>query len=158
VNNPANPGGSPSDGRIRDAAGQFKKGQSGNPAGKPPGTRNKVAVWAEGIIQDNAEKALNALMEKVAEGDMVAIKMVIDRISPIRKPAPFAMPEHLSDKAEMMKVIMAAVADGDLTPGEALDVSKLATILARAMGRPSAEIDVRKLAAAISRAKEKTDG
>ena len=50
-----------------------------------------------------------------------------------------------------------AVADGDLTPGEALDVSKLATILARSMGRPSeaAELDVRKLAAALS---GRTDG
>ena len=31
---------------------------------------------------------------------------------------------------------MAAVADGDLTPGEALDVSKLATILSRAAEKP----------------------
>jgi hypothetical protein len=91
-------------------------------------------------------------MEKVAEKDMVAIKMVIDRICPIRKAPPFAMPEHLADKAEMLKIIMAAVADGDLTPGEALDVSKLATILSRAMGRPSgADVDVRKLAATMQK-------
>ena len=81
---------------------------------------------------------------------MVAIKMVIDRICPIRRAAPFAMPEHLADKGEMLKMIMAAVADGDLTPGKALDVSKLATILARAMGRRSgADVDVRKLAATL---------
>src|ERR1700730_13206948 len=114
----------------------WQKGVSGNPAGKAPGTRHKTSIWAEGVMQEGAEEVFSILMQKAKEGDMAAIKMVADRIAPIRKAAPFAMPEHL-DKAEMLKIVMAAVADGDLTPGEALDVSKLATILSRSVEKPA---------------------
>ena len=76
----------------------FVKGKSGNPAGKPPGARHKTTVWAESVLQDNAEKVMNALMQKVDEGDMAAIGKAFDRICPVRKYPPFAMPEHL-DKA-----------------------------------------------------------
>jgi hypothetical protein len=115
---------------------KFQKGQSGNPAGRAPGTRLKVSMWAEGIMQEGLEKTLAVLMAKVEEGDLAAVKMVLDRIVPIRKAPPFVMPEHLS-KAELLQMIMAAIADGGLTPGEALDTSKLAERLARALEKPT---------------------
>jgi hypothetical protein len=127
---------------------KFQKGQSGNPAGKAPGTRHQVSVWAESVMREGVEKTLGVLMQKVEEGDLGAIKMVMDRICPVRKAPPFAMPENLTDKAAMLRVIMAAVADGDLTPGEALD-----TILSRSMEK-SPEVDAGKLAATMMRAKE----
>jgi hypothetical protein len=35
----------------RDAAGRFVAGQSGNPAGKRPGTRNRQMVLMEALLQ-----------------------------------------------------------------------------------------------------------
>ena len=33
----------------------FQKGRSGNPAGKPPGTRNKMTLLAEALLDNEAE-------------------------------------------------------------------------------------------------------
>lgn len=72
--------------------GQFKKGQSGNPAGKPKGAKNKMTIFKEAMIQGaeetfvkNIEKITEVVCAKAAEGDLTAAKMVLDRLIPIRK-------------------------------------------------------------------------
>lgn len=40
----------------RDADGRFAKGYSGNPAGRPPGTRNKATEAAELLLDGEVER------------------------------------------------------------------------------------------------------
>ena len=72
--------------------GQFPKGKSGNPAGRPKGAKNKatlvkqaVAAEAEGVILDNLSEVLMAVIEKAKGGDMVAAKLILDRGLPLKK-------------------------------------------------------------------------
>jgi hypothetical protein len=127
----------------------FKKGQSGNPAGKPPGARHKINVWVDGVLQDAADKTLNALMAKVEEGDTAAIKMVLDRISPIRKGRPIrharapgrqgrdAEDNHggrrrwRSDTRRGSRRFQAGHGPLAIRPGEAVEIDKLAATISR---------------------------
>jgi hypothetical protein len=44
----------------------FKKGQSRNPAGKPPGSRNKATLLIEKLLDDDAKKIAEKAIELVA--------------------------------------------------------------------------------------------
>ncbi len=59
---------------------QFQKGQSGNPAGKPKGARHKTT-----LMQDDAERIVNAVITAACNGDMTAAKIILDRICPPRE-------------------------------------------------------------------------
>ncbi|WP_112478753.1 DUF5681 domain-containing protein [Vibrio variabilis] len=57
---------------------RFVKGQSGNPAGRKPGSRNKKSLIDEGT----KEEAKRQLQNAVESGEQWAIQAVIDRIEP----------------------------------------------------------------------------
>ena len=107
----------------------FQKGKSGNPAGKPPGTRNKMTLLAEALLDNEAEALARVAIDRALEGDPQALRLCLDRIVPPRKDRPisFAMPkiESASDAAGAMAAILAAVADGSITAGEAEGVTRL---------------------------------
>jgi hypothetical protein len=107
----------------------FPKGRSGNPGGKPKGARHKTTLLAEKLMQDDAENIVNAVLTAARAGDMTAARIVLDRIAPARRdnPVAFALPKikRPADAVAASAAILSAVADGRLTPGEALEVSKL---------------------------------
>jgi len=107
----------------------FPKGKSGNPRGKPKGARHKTTLLAEKLMQDDAENIVNAVLTAARSGDMTAARIVLDRIAPARRdnPVAFALPKikRPADAVAASAAILSAVADGRLTPGEALEVSKL---------------------------------
>jgi hypothetical protein len=63
----------------------FQKGQSGNPAGKPKGARHKTTLMAERLMQDDVENIVNAVLTAARNGDMMAAKIILDRIAPVRR-------------------------------------------------------------------------
>jgi Family of unknown function (DUF5681) len=75
--------------RKPPAATRFKKGQSGNPKGRPKGKRNASSVimralWAKVVINENGrrrevtkfEAAITQLSNKAAQGDLRALNLV----------------------------------------------------------------------------------
>jgi len=59
----------------------FKKGQSGNPNGRPKGIRNKATMAAQELLDGEAEALTRKAIEKAMEGDMTALKLCLERIS-----------------------------------------------------------------------------
>ena len=57
------------DNKRRDEQGQFKPGRSGNPNGRPQGSRNRSALVAEQLLDEEAEKLIRKLVEVASEGD-----------------------------------------------------------------------------------------
>ena len=112
---------------------RFRKGQSGNPAGKPKGARHKTTLLAERLMQDDAENIVNAVLTAARNGDMTAAKIVLDRIAPVRRSNPFDLPkiEGWADVGPARAAILEAVADGNLMPSEAADIFKLVEKVAR---------------------------
>ena len=113
--------------RRRGSGRPFRAGQSGNPAGKPPGVRNRVTILAEQLLDHEAEKLIRKAVELALAGDTVALRLCLERIiSPRRdRPVSFNMPELATaiDAEKAMGKIAGAVASGELTPSEAAALS-----------------------------------
>jgi hypothetical protein len=70
-------------------------------------------------------------------GDLIALRICLDRIVPIRKnrPIEFILPpiETIADAPKAIGAITAAVARGEITANEAADVSRLVETYVRAI-------------------------
>jgi uncharacterized protein DUF5681 len=63
----------------------FKKGQSGNPEGRPPGSRNKATLLIEQLLDNDAKSIVEKAIELAKAGDGTALRLCLDRIVPARK-------------------------------------------------------------------------
>jgi hypothetical protein len=115
----------------------FPKGRSGNPRGRPPGARNAATVLAERLLDGEAETLIRKAVEKAKNGDMAALRLCIERILPPRRerPVSFKLPDltSASDASKAMAAITVAVADGELTPAEAAELSRLVECFVKAI-------------------------
>ena len=102
----------------------FPKGRSGNPAGRPPGARNAATLAAEQLLDGEATTITRKAIELAKLGDMVAVRLCLDRIVPPRRDRPvhFALPplNSADDAGKAIAAIATAVASGELTPTEAV--------------------------------------
>lgn len=110
---------------------RFKAGQSGNPAGKPKGARNRVTLAVQELLEGEAEAITRKAIDAALAGDMTAIKLCLERWLPARKDAPINLPpllaiNTLDDTPAALKAILDAVAGGEITPSEG---DKLAGII-----------------------------
>src|SRR5436190_22686204 len=108
---------------------RFKPGQSGNPSGRPKGARHRTTVAIEALLEGEGEALTRKAIELAKAGDMQALRLCMDRLVPPRRDSPvaFGLPEMktVGDALLAMGALVKAVADGDLTPREAAELSKL---------------------------------
>lgn len=117
--------------------GKFKPGQSGNPSGRPKGARNATTLAAEALLDGEAEQLTRKAIELALEGDIQALRICMDRIVPHRKgrPVTFQLP-GISNSGDLSNVAMAllrSVAEGDVTPEEAVPASTIIEAARRAI-------------------------
>ena len=97
----------------RTEKGTFAAGQSGNPAGRPKGALGKATKWRQ-ALEPHGNDLFKVAVDHALSGDMQALKLCLERISPPVKPnsepVTFDLSgETLSDKAES---VLQAIADG----------------------------------------------
>jgi Family of unknown function (DUF5681) len=113
----------------------FRRGASGNPRGKPRGTRHRLTLLAERIMHDDAEDVVQAVLTAAKGGDMVAARLVLERILPARRgrPVVFALPpvKSAGDLPHALAAVVAAVAAGNLTPEEGQAVAAMLEVQRR---------------------------
>jgi len=101
----------------------WKPGQSGNPKGRPRGSRNRVTLIALAAMEEGADAIARKVVDMAKEGDMSAARLVIERLVPVAKERPIflALPDTGSAEGidEAQNAILKAVAAGELLPGEA---------------------------------------
>ena len=100
----------------------FEKGRSGNPYGRPEGSRNKATILAQALFDGQAEELIQKCIQMALEGDSTAMRLCIERLVPPRKDRPVNLDlpkmECVEDTVNAMAVISSGVADGELTPSE----------------------------------------
>jgi hypothetical protein len=115
--------------RKRGAGRPFQPGRSGNPNGKRKGTRHRVTMLAERLLDGEAEAMIRTVIDKAKQGDMIALRLCLDRILPPRRDRPvcFSIPtlNSAGDASQAMAGITTAVASGELTPTEAAELSRV---------------------------------
>jgi hypothetical protein len=97
----------------------FKKGQSGNPAGRKPGTTAGSKIRQ--AIEESRDDIIKAVIGAAKGGDMSAAKMLLDRICPTLRPViqPVVIPVNdeagLSDKGdEVIKASLSGQIPADI--------------------------------------------
>jgi hypothetical protein len=120
----------------RQSNGRFRGGESGNPRGRPAGSRNKTTLAAEAMLEGEAEALTRKVIELAKEGDLTALRLCLDRILPSRRERllQFELPS-LSSAADAPKAIAAitvAVSQGEITLTEATEMAKLIETFTRA--------------------------
>jgi hypothetical protein len=132
---------------------KFRKGESGNPSGKPKGCRNATTIIFDELLKDNARELIEKAIEMAKNGDGPALRLCIDRLAPARKDRPvwFDLPKmnEARDAVNASAAIVAAVAGGDLTPSEAAELSKVIDGYARSLQTVEFEERLSKLEKAI---------
>src|ERR1700738_2733649 len=107
----------------------FKPGKSGNPAGKPKGSRNATTRAMEALLDGESDALTRKAIELAKAGDMTALRLCLERILPPRKdrPVSFALPPIASakDALSALSALLTAVSSGELTPSEAAEAGKL---------------------------------
>jgi F0F1-type ATP synthase gamma subunit len=128
---------------------QFQKGQSGNPAGRPRGSRNKTTVLMQNLLEGEAEEIARKAIEMAKAGDMGAIRVCMDRLASIRRKDPIAFELPPVDKARdsvaAVAAVVAAVAAGDLTTSEAAEVAKIIDVYVHTLAATDFEERLEKL-------------
>ena len=100
----------------------FKKGESGNPKGKPKGARHKTTQLAYAMMEGGLEAILDQVVAKAKAGDMLACRMILDKIIPTQKDRTVSIElppiATLDGVGRAQSEILQAVVDGDITPNE----------------------------------------
>ena len=105
---------------------KFKPGQSGNPKGRVRGSKNKVTLYREQLLESLPD-VLEKIIASAKRGSPLHVKMVMDRtIPPLRpqdSPIKLRLRGNIKDRSQ---TIINAVSDGRITPDEG---NKLMTLL-----------------------------
>ncbi len=114
---------------MRDANGRFVPGQSGNPAGKKRGTRNRATLLREALADGESARVARIVIDKALAGDAVAARFIVDRLTPRPRGRAIALdlPEGAvaGDVLAASNATIAAMASGEITPDEALTVTRV---------------------------------
>jgi hypothetical protein len=101
----------------------FEKGKSGNPDGRPPGSRNKSTLAALALIEDEGEQLTRKAVELALNGDIQALKLCMDRLTPPVKERPlegFILPTITDQRSVLtaLEKIATRLSEGELLPSE----------------------------------------
>jgi len=118
-------------------AGRWGKGQSGNPAGKKPGTKHRATVMVETLLDGEAERLARKAVELALDGDVTALRLCLDRVAPVRKGRPVIIDlppiDTADDVLSALTALVQNVATGQITPDEAGAVAALIDIKRKAI-------------------------
>jgi hypothetical protein len=108
---------------------RWRKGQSGNPNGRPLGSRHRATVLAESLLDGQTAELIQKTIDLALAGDPVALRLCVERvIAPRRdRPVSFRLPPMscAADAVGALASIADGVAMGELTPAEAADLTKV---------------------------------
>src|SRR6266404_7523847 len=114
---------------VRDARGRFVPGQSGNPMGKVSGTRNRATLLRAALDSEEGSAMARIVIDKALAGDVVTARFCLDRLEP--RPRGRAISIELPEGARASDVVAAfdatlrAMASGEITPDEAVQVTRV---------------------------------
>lgn len=106
---------------------RFKKGQSGNPAGRPKGSKNRTTLIKQAIegqlveeLSQEAVVVMKKAIEMAKKGDQAMIKLVIERVLPLRR-ATDDDDRHATPAVNIVVNTLTGKDEGNIIEGEVED-------------------------------------
>ncbi len=127
----------PEDPQPKPRGRPWRKGESGNPAGRKPGCRNRATRAAEMYLDGEAEALFRLAVQQAFAGDPTALKLCLARtVAPRReRPVAIRLPpiRSAADIAPAIDAIAAALGRGLITTGQAAELSQMLDTFVRAV-------------------------
>ncbi len=101
---------------------KFTKGRSGNPKGRPKGTRNKATLIRARLERHEGE-IVRALVKQAKGGDVQAIRLILERICPALRPVDHGEVKAEGDGADLAQALVRAAVDGQIPVRAARDLA-----------------------------------
>ncbi|MGI9071438.1 MAG: hypothetical protein ACR2JB_09015 [Bryobacteraceae bacterium] len=131
---------------------KFERGNK-HGRGRPEGSRNRATILLQQLMDDEAELIIRKVIELAKEGDSIAMKLAVERLIPPVKDRhiqlKFPRVHSAEDVIEASACLVQAVAEGNITPGEAHAVSGLLEIHRRSTETASLEKRISQLEAKV---------
>ena len=101
----------------RVGRGRFRKGESGNPKGKPKGLADRRIRYRD-LFVPHAEELVKKAIDLALSGDVQAIRLCIDRLVSAIKPTdePLVLKHKGVTLTQKGAEVLKAVADGKISP------------------------------------------
>jgi hypothetical protein len=113
----------------RRANGQFVRGASGNPQGRPLGSRNRASLLMEDLLDGRAKALTEKAIKMALAGDVFALRLCLDRMMPVRRERSLTLqlpaPATAQDITAGFEKVVEALAHGELTPSETSALAEL---------------------------------
>jgi hypothetical protein len=126
----------------------FPRAKRSHSSGELNGSRNGTPAAVELVLEREAERIIDKLVEKALDGDMVALRLCVERLLPPRRdrPVAFDLPamRNAADALNASSAILTACAAGTLSPGEAAEIMSLVSTHVRML--EMTEIEARLIA------------
>jgi hypothetical protein len=119
----------------RGAKGRFQRGNRGNPAGRPRGSRNRITRLVEELLSSEAEELTRTLISKAQAGNGTALRLAFERLDPPHKHRTVQMELPVGGLVASHDAVIAAVASGHISPQEGIALSQLVEQRQRAVER-----------------------
>ena len=117
---------------TKNASGRWKQGQTGNPKGRPPGQSEITRM--RHALAEHVPSIVDQLVQAALGGDVQAARLVLERVLPpvkaIEQPVELSFPDGGTLTAQG-RAVLAAVAAGDLAPGQGAQLLAAIGSLAR---------------------------
>src|SRR5258708_7000103 len=110
----------------RRAGGRFLPGRSGNPAGRPRGSRNKLTVVKEALRRQDVDSAIRIIGDGLAKGSPTMARFVIRQIDGgPRAPRVALEVQPGASLEERFQALFRAAARGEIAPAEAAQLAEV---------------------------------
>jgi hypothetical protein len=112
---------------ARDARGRFAKGSSGNPRGRPRGIRNPRPRIPDLVARPLSAQALSDLLDRKPHLlRPLAAQLMPPPVAPVdpMKRLGMTWPRTAADIGRALSTVLAGVARGKITPGEAERIAR----------------------------------
>lgn len=140
---------------MKKADTKFKPGQSGNPRGRPAGSRNKATLAVEALLDKDARKLTRKAVDLALKGDTTALRICMERICPPRKSNPirFDLPTMINsgDVRAAALAVLQAVSEGSISPDEGAAVVPIIETARRSIETDELGTRLEALEAALNR-------
>jgi hypothetical protein len=108
---------------------EFKKGESGNPKGRPKGARGRAVIVREWLeVNENALNFITGEKENLTQAEIATLAMIqkarngdVNAYCVLMDSAYGKNPDRVIDETNAPKKLVIVVTDGDVETGEALE-------------------------------------